>query len=454
MDARVGTRTKLLYGLGSFGYGSIGQTMSSFFMFFGTGILGIPGTLMGLAIGISTIWDAMTDPVVGHLSDRTRGRFGKRHGWILCACFAVAIINILIWIIPTDLSVGAKFWILLMLLLVMETFNTCYSTPYGALGLDLSRNYNDRTAVQNYKTAFSFLSLVVPSVLMMVFLKDSTSAHGYALIAVVTSTLCIVCGLVTFFGTFKYRNGALGDISPQVPLAASAPRANIFEEFFGVMKQKNVGRLICGYAISLSAGAFLTSLGLHVFTYTFGFSNLQIPIIMICLIAGIIIGQPLWYTVSRRTDKITALVSSLGMLLSCMVVFSIVLMFRGSVPAGASLFFICATIFLSGVAVGCLYSLPISMYADCVALRQAQTGLDNTGKSAGFLTFCTKISNAVIMFVIGLSLDIIGFNGAAGAQSLNVQNWLGWLLIIGVVIASTAAIFVYSKYSYTKKDFN
>jgi len=77
------TKTKILYGTGAFGYGSIGQTVGSFLMFFGTGVLGIPGTLMGIAVAVSTVWDASTDPIVGHWSDRVKSRrFGKRHGFI------------------------------------------------------------------------------------------------------------------------------------------------------------------------------------------------------------------------------------------------------------------------------------------------------------------------------------------------------------------------------------
>ena len=446
----IGHRTKLLYGIGALGYGSIGQTMGSFLMFFGTGILGIPGTLMGIAIGISTVWDATTDPFVGHWSDKTKSKiFGKRHGWILFACVAVAAVNLMVWSISPDWPVMAKFAALTALLLIMETFNTCYSTPYGALGLDLSQNYNDRTAVQNYKTAFSFLSLLVPSVLMTIFLTNYQSNYGYIAIAGITGILCIVCGLICFAGTYKHRSIASNTSFSE----GKSGITSIVGDFFSIIKQKNIGRLIAGYAVSLSAGAFLTSLGLHVFTYTFGFSTLQIPIIMVCLIGGIIIGQPLWFFISRRTDKITALVSALGMLLVCMAVFAAVLIFRGSIPLLASLIFVCFAIFASGVGTGCLYSLPISMFADCIAIHQQQTGIDKTGKSAGFLTFCTKISNAVIMFVIGLSLDLIGFRGNERVQSLNVQNWLGWLLITGVAIASVAAIFIYSKYSYTKRDF-
>lgn len=457
-DRKINKSTKVLYGVGAFGYGSVGQTVNSFLVFFGTGVLGIPGTLMGLAVAIGTIWDATTDPFVGHWSDKTKGRLGRRHGWIIFSCIAVAISNVILWSINPEWSVWNKFIVLTILLLIMETFNTCYSTPYSALGIDLSQNYDDRTAMQNYKTAFSFLSLLVPSLLMTVYLSPTRynsmaqSTQGYIDIAIITSILCVICGIICFAGTWKYRHG---NVSAEDN--SEKPRtkiAEIFSDFFSIIKQKNVGRLIVGYAISLTAGAFLTTLGLHVFTYTFGFSTLQIPIIMTCLIGGIIVGQPIWYFISRRTDKITALILSLATLLTCMAVFAVVLIFRSTVPHNVTLLFVSIAIFASGVGTGCLYSLPISMFADCIALQTQETGVDKTGKSAGFLTFCTKISNAFIMFVIGLGLDIIGFRGGAIQQSMFTQNWLGWLLIAGVSIASVFAMIVYSKYSYTKKDFN
>jgi Na+/melibiose symporter-like transporter len=326
------------------------------------------------------------------------------------------------------------------------------------LGLDLSKTYHDRTAIQNFKTAFSFLSLMVPSILMGLCLKNANSANGYLGIAIVTSVLCVVCALICFFGTPKTAQ-ICTKIDPKTPQKGAKKHrfctnsGTIFDDFFGIIKQKNVGILIAGYAVSLAAGAFLTSLGLHVFTYTFHFSTAQIPIIMVCLIAGIIGGQPLWYYYAKRTDKTNALVTAIGTLLVCMVVFSVILCFRGQISVNMALGYLSVAIFFCGVGTGALYSLPISMFADCIAMHQEQSGIDKTGKSAGFLTFCTKISNAGILFIIGLSLDIIGFNAGGHTQTMNVQNWLGWFLVFGVTVSCAAAMFVYAKYSYTKEDF-
>jgi len=448
------TRTKLLYGVGAFGYGTITQALSSFLMFFGTGILGIPGALMGIAIALSTVWDATTDPFVGHFSDNTRSkRFGKRHGYILVGMFALAGLNLMLWSISPTLPILTKFFLLLGILLVMETFFTIYSTPYQALGLDLSKNYQDRTAVQGYRTTFSFLALIVPFVLMAVFLAPgryenaALSSRGYVNIAIVTSILCVVCGLIAFVGTYKHRT-----IDVEKPQDTSE-KTSVFNTFFSILKQKNVARLIVGYAISLSAGAFITTLGLHIFTFTFMFSTFEIPFVMLSLILGIVLGQPLWFYHSRKTDKVKSLMTALFVVILGMILFSGVLAFRNSIDPIWVLPLVCITVFVCGLGTGCLYSLPISMFADCIEIERQKTGVDKTAISAGFLTFSMKISNALIMFVIGVSLDLIGFRGNMATQSMNVQNWLGWVLVIGVVTACTIAMIVYRGYSYSKKDF-
>jgi Na+/melibiose symporter-like transporter len=314
----------------------------------------------------------------------------------------------------------------------------------------LAKSYNERTAIQGYKTVFQFLSLLVPSILMTLFLTPTdyvtmnASVGGYQKIALFTSGLCIICGLVCFFGTFKHR-------PKSIERAKRSSLREIFSDFFGIIKQKNVGLLIFGYAVSLTAGAFITSLGLHVFTYTFGFSTVQIPIIMGCLIGGIILGQPLWFYISRKSDKVTALMTALGVVMLGILIFAAVMSFRNAIYPIQVLPLVCITMLLAGAGTGCLYSVPISMYADLVDIANKKAGVDKTAKATGFLTFCTKISNALIMFLIGVSLDLIGFRGGEQVQSISTQNWLGWLLIAGVGIACVTAIFIYSKYSETSK---
>jgi Na+/melibiose symporter-like transporter len=433
---RLSVREKVIYGTGAFGYGAVNQTFGNFLMFFGTAVLGLSGTLMGLVISISTVWDAVTDPVVGTMSDNySGGRLGKRQSFMLVGCVFIAVINIVIWSIPPGWSEPAKFFALLFTLLAVETFNTVYSTPYSALGIDMAKHYDDRTSVQSYKTAFQFLSLLVPSLLIML---------GYVWVSVVTSLLCVLTGLITIFGTQKHKLTG-------VTLHTKFNLKKTWASFIAVAKLKNVGFLMLAYTISLLCGAVITSLGMHAFTYSFHFSSFQIPVIMGSLIVGIIAGQPLWYKVSKRIDKKNTVLAAIAVVLVGISLFSVLLAVRSFIPRYVLLMLVAAIIIIISCGIGCLYTLPISMFADCIYL--ADTNAESTATAMGFLTLCTKLSNAVIMFFVGVVLDSIGFIGGGVQQTPFVANALGTVLVVGVVVSCLISWRFYAKYGYTKENF-
>ncbi|MBO4726434.1 MAG: MFS transporter [Clostridia bacterium] len=434
------TRTnKLVYGVGAFGYGTVNQTLNNFLMFFGTGVLGLSGTSMGLAIALSTVWDAVTDPLVGAMSDNYRGRFGKRHTFMLVGCLAVAGLNLMIWQINPAWSELTKFLVLLVGLLLIETFNTVYSTPYAALGFDMCQTYHARTSIQSYKTVFQSAALLVPSVLMGVVLHPKavatmhTAAGGYHVIAAITSTLCVVTALITIVGTFRFRH------TGGIVVAGSKPKGSFFAAFFAILDNRNRVFLITAYAIALSCSAFLTTLGMHVFTYTFHFTTWQISLVLGCLVAGVIGGQPLWCWVSNRLGKKRTVQTALWVVLCGVAAFAMLLTARLHLTVGIVLMLLALDIFMIAVGVGCIYSLPISMFADNIAL-------ENTAMATGFLTFCTKCTNALVTFIVGLLLDLIGFQSGVATQTWQVSTALGWVLVGGVTVAGLGAWLLFGKY--------
>lgn len=440
---KVSRTDKLVYGVGAFGYGSVNQTLNNFLMFFGTGVLGLSGTLMGLAIAVSTVWDAVTDPLVGAMSDSYRGRLGKRHTFMLVGCFAVAGLNLMIWNINPAWSETVKFLVLLFGLLLIETFNTVYSTPYGALGFDMCQTYHERTSIQSYKTVFQSAALLVPSILMGIVLNPQavatmhTAGSGYHVIAIITSALCVIMALITIIGTFRFR--AAGESPTVKNQPTSARKVAFLHEFFAILDDRNRVFLIAAYAIALSCSAFLTTLGMHVFTYTFHFTSWQISLVMGCLVAGLIGGQPLWCRVSSHLGKKRTVQVALWVVLCGVVLFAMLLTARIFLPNNLVLWLLAGDIFVIAVGVGCIYSLPISMFADNIKL-------ESTAMATGFLTFCTKCTNAVVTFIVGFLLDLIGFQSGVATQTWQVSTALGWVLVGGVTIAGLVAWLLFGKY--------
>ena len=328
---------KIFYGLGNLSYSVIGQTVSNFFMFFATSVLGLSGTLVGIAVSISTIWDGASDTLFGYISDKYPiGKFGNRNGYMLIATIGMSIVNIALWCIPNSINVGLKFvWILLSLLL-LETFNTMFATPYMALGNELAASYDDRTKINATSTIFYLIGIIIPSILLVIFLPNTEeypvgqlNPNGYKSISIVTSAICIVCGLLASMLTI-----------PKITKSKETKPKNdeklslkvLFNNFLKAFKDKNLCRIIIGYVLTSVATVFLCSVGLHFFTYSFFYTSKQITFLLLTLMLGTIISQPLWVFISHKKRKTRALVA--GIIMTALSVFGVMFVYLFRIQIG------------------------------------------------------------------------------------------------------------------------
>ena len=448
-------REKFFYGMGNLGYGVVSQTYNNLIMFFGTAVIGISGTLMGLAVALSVFWDAITDPIIGYLSDKGKNPiFAKRHGFMFFGFIGMAVFNIFIWSVPSFLDPTAKFVWLLISMLTLETFNTMFATPYTALGAELSNDYNERTNVQAYKTIFFLISFLAPSILMFFFLSsDLTHAQqsGYMNIGLTTSVMALVFGMLCVFGTFSTIPSLKQKYAQAKKERKEKKAREIFKMFFYSLKRKNYSSLVSGYAVSLISSAIITGVGLHLFTYGFHFSKTQISILMGGLVAATIISQPLWVKISRKHEKKPALLKGILFSLAGVAIISIAFFTRQALDPIFVFLLSLLAIFISGFGTGALYSLPISMFADLMTIEYAKTGKETTGIYSGFMTLAYKTANAIALLVIGILLDVIGFQSGVDTQPLSVQNGLGIIAILGIVISLLSAYAIFSQYTIKKE---
>lgn len=452
---KLATKTKFVYGVGNLGYGTISQTMSNFIMFFGTSILGISGTLVGLAVAISAFWDGLSDPIVGYISDRHKSKvFGRRLGFMLVATFGMAIFNILLWSIPQSLSMAFKFVWLLVCLIAVETFNTSFATPYVALGIDIAPDYNDQSSLQGFKTVFFILGMVLPTLLMFIFMPNKDGAgqliqSGYINISYITSILCIICGCICILGTLKRVHQM-----PEYKTREKEDNAffKIFYNFFKTLKHKHFAPLILGYSVALISASFLMSVGMHLFTYSFHFTSTQISLLMTALFLGAIFSQPIWIFISKRIDKKPALIRALFLLLLGIGLVAIVFCLRTFIEVNLCFYLIFPCILLCGFGTGALYNLPISMFADVVTIEKIKSNQNQTATYSGYMTFAYNLANSLSLLIIGILLDLIRFDPSQPVQALKVQNSLGVIVIVGCALSIAIAISIFNKYKLTRSD--
>ena len=272
---------------------------------------------------------------------------------------------------------------------------------------------------------------------------------GYINISYITSVLAIICGTICVLGTIKRVKSM-----PEFKTRNREKNAffKIFYNFFKTLKNKNFSPLIFGYSVALISAAFLTSVGMHLFTYSFHFTSMQISLLMSILFIGAIFSQPVWIYISKRMDKKPALNVALTILLCGIGLISFIFCFRNFLAINLTFYLILPCVLFCGFGTGALYSLPISMFADVVTLEKIKSQENKTATYSGYMTFSYNVSNSIALLIIGVLLDLIKFNPKEPVQAMKVQNALGVIVILGCSISITLAILIFNKYKLTRTD--
>jgi Na+/melibiose symporter-like transporter len=447
---------KIGYGSGNFSTGIATQVIGTYLVFYCTVILNMPGSFVGLAVSLSIIWDAITDPLMGYFSDKTKSKiFGRRHQYILIGGIGLGISNYLLWNMSQGLSNNLKFAIIFILIIVIKTFSTIYVTPYTALGAELSNDYNERTSIQGIKTIFFLLGLAFVSVFGMFVFFRSTREYpsgqlnpgAYSSMGLFSSILIVIFALVCFYSTRKYipilsgyAEIGISDSNINTPLSA-------FKEIF---HNKFFRYVAFAHMFTNIASALVANTGLHVFTYTFSLSSNQIGLIIGIQLLVSILSQPIWLLVSKKLDKKPSMI--LGIVF-CIIgsLFFLVLVLMKEYVMGNALYFIPFAI-LVGFGTGVLFTLPFSMLADVIDLDELNTGKRSEGSYYGCLTLFYKLSQSITLLLIGFLLDLVKFDAGLPKQAESTVIILGLMLSIGSALSFIAALLSISRYNLNRSN--
>jgi Na+/melibiose symporter-like transporter len=156
-ERRLSLPTKTAFGVGQMAEGIKNNALNVFALFYYNQVLELPGTLAGLALGIAIVFDAITDPICGALSDRTHTRWGRRHPYMVGAAVPLGLSFFLLFSPPAGLGSWGPFTWLTVSAVMVRTAMTAYFIPHLALGAEMASNYDDRSSVFAFSTIFGYL---------------------------------------------------------------------------------------------------------------------------------------------------------------------------------------------------------------------------------------------------------------------------------------------------------
>ena len=404
------------YGLGSLGTGIYSTVPGLLLLYYMTDTLGIDADLAGLAVFLPKLWDVVTDPAMGHISDRTRSRWGRRRPYLLAGGLALPLCFGLLFSAPAALVGDGAFTYTLAMYALCATAFTVFSVPYVAMPAEMSADYHATTRLIAYRMAFMTAGILLAGAGAPLLVKQGGGGReGYLLMSWVIAAACLVGLLGAFFGTRR---------APFTREAEGAP-IPVAEQLRLTARNRPFRVLIAAYFLQLGAVGCLLAMVPYFAKYVVGGGEDTVTVLFVCLVGPAIVTMPFWLWVSRRLGKERAYLLAL-------VAFALAALGLWWTP-GAGLAPAAACVAAMGVAYAATQLFPFSMLPDIQRAEAASSGLRREGVLSGIWMAVDKGGLAFGALLAGKVLGGSGFVTSAAAAGVVTEQPASALL--GIVLA-------------------
>ena len=438
---QVGPATKLAYGIGALSDSIKIFCFTTFLLFYYTTVLGLPGTWLALAMSVGLVWDAAVDPLIGHLSDGARLRFGRRHGFMLVGAVCAGASLVAVFNPPSGLPTGLLFTWLMVSSLCLRSSNSLFMVPYYALGAELTTDYHERTSISGYRAGAVLAgTLLATGAAFLLFLPDQGatgpdskfSRDSYESMGLAFGAAITVVGLVATFGTLGQR-GRLGSS----PAARSSARA-LPRTILATLRDPSFRVLICSSSLCVMASAINAALSMHFLTYHARIAGSEA---MTSYFGGFYVGAMAgvvtWVRVARWMDK-HRLYATATFLSALMISGGYWLIGEGRPFGTGRLSVLVAGTFLAGFFGTATAVVVPSMLADLTALEELRSGRRREGLLFGIYSFSQQIASGLAVLVAGVAVD--RFAGLLPAQARQSATTIDRLAMISNLLPAALLV--------------
>jgi Na+/melibiose symporter-like transporter len=416
-------------------------------------VLGLPARMASLAIFIALVADAISDPVIGTLSDRLHSRLGRRHPFMYASALPVAFAFYLLWN-PPALGERELFWYLLGMAITVRTLITFYEVPSSALAPELTADYDERTTLASARHFFGWAGGILVAMLAYLFLLVPSEQYpigqlnprGYETYGVLAAGMMAFAILLSSAGTHRH-----------IPdLKAPPPRRRIsllatFRELRQTLASRSFFALFSFGIFAAMAGGLMSAMSIYLNTFFWELRNDQIGLLVPSGFLSAAIALPLTPWVAARAGKKAA---AIGLSISAVLVAPIpyAAHLLGWMPEIGTSELLALLILYNLVEVGLIImstTLVSAMMADVVEESELVTGRRSEGAFFAARSFVSKSLSGLGVLMATLLLGAIGFPDGAlpGEVDPAIIRMLGLAyppMVMSLYTLAIAALFYYT----------
>jgi len=420
MKIKLSRAAKIIYGAGDLGFSLTSTIVGAYFLFFLTDVVQIKPAVAGIAILIGKTWDYINDPLIGHLSDRTRSRWGRRRPFLLFGAIPFALAFIMMWYMPPFTSAVALIVYYAAAYVVFDAAATFVYMPYFALTPELTEDYDERTSLTSYRMFFSIfgglLAFTVPLMIVGTFTPEN--AARVLTMAIVFGVISALPLWLVFFNTKERQSFTTQERPKMIPALKAAFKNRPF--VFGAII----------YLLTWICMDIMQAMMLFFIKYVLKLES-QSEIIMALIFVTAIFSLPLWEYVSRKLGKRYAY--AIGVAFWAVVQLALI-----SVGSSVSFGVIVVLCIFAGIGVGAAHVLPWSILPDAIEWDEYNTGERHEGVFYSLITLMQKIASSVAIPLTAVMLDVTNYVPNAAQQPASAV--MGIRMLVGPIPAVLLAI--------------
>ena len=468
-DDQLQLRTKIWFGVGTMGESATNWIFVVLTFIYYQQILGLSGSLAGIAVAIAIIADAITDPIIGSISDRFQSRLGRRHPFMFAAPIPLAASIFLIFNPPeilVDSQTGLFFW-LTIFTICMRTFSTFFAVPHLAMGAELSTDYIERTNVMSYNNLFGYYGGFTMHCFVWFFVfgwlyetegqaLGGAQLFGPAYVPVVA--FCCLLVMASIFCSAWFTRDRIPLMNPPPSDGQGFSPKRLFLDMWEAIQNRNYLFLLIGlFFLSMTIGTHET-LGIYMGTFFWELSPIQIGVLILSNFIGFHLGFVFSSRVHTRIDKRWTIVASAAGL-SFFWSAAVNLALLGYAPDNSTWELVAFIIFwgIFSSACGSVVNISVmSALADITDEHEAKTGRRQEGIFYSARTFFAKASNAMGHVVAGFAIEYYILIEPGSIQGQVPEDVLFRLGVIDgpfAMVWGLIAAFFYAGYRINKSSY-
>lgn len=455
-QGKVPFSIKAAYGTGSVADGIKNAVFNSFLLFYYTGVLGLSGSLAGTALFLAMCFDAVSDPLVGYLSDHTSTRWGRRHPYMYAAALPMAVAVYLLLAPPTGLGEMGLFAWMTSFSICVRVALTLHMIPRGALVPEITYNYDERTGL----VAAGFLmgwigGLGLVQVAWLVIMPSVTDGRmdpdAYRQIGLVAAIASGSAILISAAGMHRLIP------SLRKPDPAPIGFAPFRREVGNALSNRSFRALMTGGIIISAAGNFQEVFGLYMNTYFWELKDGDIARLTLLLGLSVLVATLGARPLSQLWDKRRTAIG-LATFLFLWAPLMILGRFANVVPENGSPLLLPMIVGHLAIAVAPFIALTIllsSMFKDIIDEIELDTGMRQEGLIGAAIAFMLKAVAGVGNLMGGIAIDLIDFptKAAPGTVDPDKVFWLGFVAGPGLMLIYVIGFSFLTRYEITRERF-